>query len=65
VLNEAIRQTFAWKTRFLEGLRNPFSGYSGTKRQDDPSSKSFKKAIVFPIPSKDGAIMHGAVVIAV
>lgn len=61
-LNNAIRQTFNGKTRFFEGLMNPLSGFAGMREMKDPPYKSYKKVIVFPIPSEDGAIMHGVAV---
>lgn len=58
VLTSAIRKAFAGETCFLDGLKNPLIGFSERKRKKDPQSKNYQKAIVFPIPTEDGIVMH-------
>jgi len=58
----AIRQALNGKTCSLETLNNPFLGLPTTKLPQDLPSKSYRYATVFPIPSEEGAILHGVVV---
>ena len=64
-LINAIKKVFAGNTFYLEGLKNPLSIFSETKRKNESDFEKFKKAIIFPISGDNGEITHGAVIILV
>jgi len=64
-LDSAIRQAFAGKTQFLDSLKNPLTGFPELKQKTGLPSKSYRKAIIFPIPSDDGLILHGVAVFTI
>lgn len=61
-LAAAVMKVFAGDTFFLEGLKNPFSMFSGITHQGIQQSDRFSKAVVFPVPVDDTAITHGVIV---
>ncbi len=62
-LATAITRIFNGDTFFLEGLKNPFSMFSGCAEQSTSESDRFSKAVIFPIPADDAEITHGVIVI--
>jgi AraC family transcriptional regulator len=58
----AVTRVFAGDTFFLEGLKSPFSMFSGIARQSAPQSDRFSKAVIFPVPADDVEITHGVIV---
>lgn len=58
----ALTRVFAGDTFFKEGVKNPFSMFSGIKRQDAPQLNHFSKVIIFPVPTDDAEITHGVIV---
>jgi hypothetical protein len=60
-LAAALTRVFSGDTFILEDLKNPFSIFSGIKRESLLQSDRFSKAVVFPIPAED-EITHGVIV---
>jgi len=60
-LAAAVKQVFRGETFFLEGLRNPFSMFSGIAQQSALQPDRFQKAVIFPVPTDD-KITHGVIV---
>ncbi|WP_372998831.1 hypothetical protein [Lutispora sp.] len=58
----AVVKVFGGDTFFLEGLKNPFSMFSGTTRKSAPQPDYFNKAVIFPVPSDNAKITHGVIV---
>lgn len=64
-LTSAIRQAFAGETCFLDDLKYPLFRFSEQKRKKNSALKSYRKAIVFPIPAEDGLVMHSVAVFTI
>lgn len=57
----AIKGVFTGNTYFLEGLKNPFSMFSGIKQQNIPEPDRFTRIVAFPVPADDNTISHGVI----
>lgn len=64
-LTSGVRQAFAGETCFLDNLNNPLIGFPEQKSKKDLPSKSYQKAIIFPIPAEDSLVMHGVAVFTI
>jgi len=60
-LAAAVKGVFAGKTYFLEGIRNPFSMFSGITQQNMPEPDRFTRIVIFPVPANDDTISHGVI----
>ncbi len=58
----AVTRVFAGDTFFIEGVKNPFSMFSGIRRQRKPEHDHFNKAVIFPVPINGTEITHGVIV---
>ena len=58
----AVTEVFNGNTFFIEGLKKPFSMFSGIKQQTALQPDRFKKAVIFPVPADDAEISHGVIV---
>ncbi|MDD4295367.1 MAG: hypothetical protein PHC69_00210 [Ruminiclostridium sp.] len=58
----ALTRVFSGNTFFKDGVKDPFSMFSGIKRQGAPQPDHFSKVIIFPVPADDAEITHGVIV---
>ncbi len=64
-LTGAIRLAFAGETCFLDDLKHPLMGFPERNRKKDLPPSNYFKAIVFPIPTEDGLVMHSVAVFTI
>lgn len=62
-LAAAITGVFTGQTFFLEGLKNPFSMFSGITQESALVPERFNRAVIFPVPADDVEITHGVIVL--
>ena len=58
----ALKRVFAGDTFFKEGVKDPFSMFSGINRQVVSQPNHFGKVVIFPVPDDDAKITHGVIV---
>jgi len=61
-LAAAISGVFAGNTYFFEGVKNPFSMFSGVTRQSAMGPVRFNRIVIFPVPVDNGRVTHGVIV---
>ena len=55
-------KVFNGNTYFLEGLKNPFSIFSGITEQSSEVPDRYNRSVIFPVPIDDDKITHGVIV---
>ncbi|MDD4496225.1 MAG: hypothetical protein PHV32_18110 [Eubacteriales bacterium] len=61
-LAAAVTKVFDGNTFFLEGVKKPFSMFSGISQQGTLQPERFKRVVVFPVPANGDEISHGVIV---
>ncbi|MFA5749234.1 MAG: hypothetical protein WC927_03945 [Bacilli bacterium] len=58
-LAASLTKVFEGKTFYLEGIKNPFSMFSGITKKSNTDVSHFNRVLIFPVPEKDDSITHG------